>query len=45
MTDKAGDELGGREQDVHRQPDEGGAQAAFKAVGLHGELLTTKRTK
>ena len=45
MAEDARDEFCRRERDIHRQPDEGGAQAALEAVGLHAKLLTTKHGK
>jgi hypothetical protein len=45
MTGNARGQFRRREKDIHRQPNEGGAQTAFEAVGLHAELLTTNGTK
>ena len=39
MAGDAGNQFCRREQDIHRQPDEGGAQAAFKAVRLHAGII------
>ena len=38
MARDARDQFCRREKDIHRQPGEGGAQAAFEAVGLHAKM-------